>query len=218
MTQRTVEDRLREEYFALLPDARRTLEELEAEVRHCLLPLSHRLDKHEKLTVTSRVKDCESAVGALRRRQEGATFDPDTADSYTLSALNDLAGVRVLAFPRSRWEDANLVLRQHSTFASWASDPVRASPPDADSNLLAFKYHGFCARNTTVRAELQVAPMLIGLFWEVEHSAIYKPSPRFKGVLAEPGMEQRTTDVYNALRAFEEKFEELIKQNPLSMP
>ena len=82
---RTVEDRLREEYFDLLPDARRVREELEAEVRHALLPISSRLDKYERrLVVTSRIKDCESALEALRRRQEGATFDPDRVQSYTL--------------------------------------------------------------------------------------------------------------------------------------
>src|SRR5438046_10540963 len=92
MAERTVEDRLREEYFAVLPDARRVLEELETEVRHCLLPLSSRLDRYERFVVTSRIKDCESALDSLRRRQEGATFDADRAESYTLTTLNDIVG------------------------------------------------------------------------------------------------------------------------------
>jgi ppGpp synthetase/RelA/SpoT-type nucleotidyltranferase len=213
MTERTVEDRLREEYFTLLPDARRTLEELEAEVQHALLPLLNRLDKHEKLTVTSRVKDCESALGALRRRQEGAIFDPDRADKYSLRSLNDLAGVRVLAFPGSRWVEADRLLRQHPQFAPWTSDPVRLRPNDEEEEPLAFKYHGYCSRNKILRAELQIAPMLIGLFWEVEHSAIYKPSPQFKGVLA--GMGERTIKVYEALKDFESEFERLISRDPL---
>jgi len=90
MTERTVEDRLRAEYFTLLPAARRILEELEAEVRHCLLPLFNKLDKHEKLTVTSRIKDCESALGALQRRQEGNVFDPDGPTSTRSSVLTIL--------------------------------------------------------------------------------------------------------------------------------
>lgn len=212
MTERTVEDRLRAEYFTLLPDARRILEELEAEVRHCLLPLLNRLDKHEKLTVTSRIKDCESAVGALRRRQEGAIFDPDRADKYSLKGLNDFAGVRVLAFPRSRWVEADVLLREHPQFALWTSDPVRIRPNDK-AEPLAFKYHGYCSRNMALRAELQIAPMLVGLFWEVEHSAIYKPSQQFKGVLA--GMDERTTRVYEALKDFESEFERLIQRDPL---
>jgi ppGpp synthetase/RelA/SpoT-type nucleotidyltranferase len=215
MTERTVEDRLRAEYFTLLPDARRILEELEAEVRHCLLPALKELDRHEKLTVTSRIKDCESALGALRRRQEGATFDPDRTDSYTLSALNDLAGVRVLAFPRKRWTQVDGLLRQNPMFAQWTSDSIRLRPDDEKSEPLAFKYHGYCSRNTALRAELQIAPMLIGLFWEVEHSAIYKPSPRFKGVLA--GMSEHTIKVYEALKDFESEFERLIRRDPLKV-
>jgi hypothetical protein len=87
MSARTVEDRLREEYFRLLPDARRVVEEVEAEVQHSLLPLSRNLHSYEKIEVVSRVKGCESALGALRRRQEGGTLDPEQADAYTLTTL-----------------------------------------------------------------------------------------------------------------------------------
>jgi hypothetical protein len=213
MTERTVEDRLREEYFALLPEVRRLLEELEAEVQYSLLPLLRKLDGHEKLTVTSRIKGCESALGALQRRQEGNVFDPDRRDNYSLRNLNDLAGVRVLAFPRSRWLDANRVLRDHPQLGSWVSDPVRLTPNNLEGEPLAFKYHGYCSRNTAVRSELQIAPMLVGLFWEVEHSAIYKPSPQFKGFL--DGMGERTIRVYQALMDFEAEFERLARLDPL---
>ncbi|WP_180538352.1 hypothetical protein [Nevskia soli] len=74
-SERTIEDRLREEYFDLLPDVRRVLDELEADVRHCLVPISIRLDKYEKLVVTSRIKECESALDSVRRRQESPIFD-----------------------------------------------------------------------------------------------------------------------------------------------
>jgi hypothetical protein len=214
MSDRTVEDRLREEYFILLPDARRVLEELEAEVRHCLLPLSNRLDRYERLAVISRIKDCESALAALRRRQEGATFDPDRADSYTLTALNDLAGVRVLAFPRGRLIEADGDLCRR--FPSWTPDPIPAA--DENEEPLAFKYYGYCTRSTSLRAELQIVPMLIGLFWQVEHSAIYKPSPQLKGVAASLEMQQRTSDVLKALKAFEDEFERLVRRDPFSIP
>jgi ppGpp synthetase/RelA/SpoT-type nucleotidyltranferase len=211
MAERKVEDRLREEYFVLLPEARRVLEELEAEVRYHLLPLSGALEKYEQLVVTSRIKDCESALGALRGRQEGATFDPDRADSYTLTTLNDLAGVRVLAFPRSRWEQANDALR--SRFQSWSEDPIYADKEK--KQLLAYKYHGFCTASTGIRGELQVVPMLIGLYWEVEHAAIYKPSPQLKGLMRLEEMQQRDSDVLKALMAFDQEFERLVQRDPL---
>jgi NADH:ubiquinone oxidoreductase subunit D len=77
MTERTVEDRLRAEYFTLLPDARRILEELEAEVWHCLLPLLNKLDKHEKLTVTSRIAKVRWApCGGVKREQSSTQAGP----------------------------------------------------------------------------------------------------------------------------------------------
>jgi hypothetical protein len=211
MAVRTVEDHLREEYFTLLPDVRRVVEELETVTRHRLLALSGALDKYEGIVVKSRVKDCESALDALRRRQESAIFDPGRAGTYTLTALNDLAGVRVMAFPRMRLGEANRHLREQ--FPSWTSDPIPSVyNPDEP---LAFKYHGYCNASTRVRGELQIVPLLIGLFWQVEHSTIYKPSPKLKGVVREPTMQDRTRQVEQALRAFEDEFERLVQRDPL---
>jgi hypothetical protein len=211
MVERTVEDRLREEYFELLPDIRRVSEELHAEVKHCLLPISGSLDWHEQLVVTSRIKECESALGALRRRQEGAIFDSDRREIYTLCNLNDLAGVRVLVFPRGRLTETDHELRKR--FSSWVSDPVPGD--DEYDEPRALKYHGFCKASDKVRGEFQIVPMLTGLFWEVEHDAIYKPSPRLRGVDQSPKMKERSKEVLKALKSFEDEFERLIRRYPL---
>ena len=200
---------MREEYFDLLPDIRRVVDELEAEVKHCLVPISLRLDKHERLVVTSRVKECESALDSLRRRQEGATFDSGRPELYSLASLNDLAGVRVVAFPPSRWAEANRKLRKR--FPSWKADPV----PGYDEPL-ASKYFGYCRASDRIRAEFQIVPILTALFWEVEHSVIYKPSPRLKGVGRSLEMRERTRDVHKALKAFEDEFANLIRRDPLA--
>ena len=202
MTDRTIEDRLREEYFDLLPDIRRVANQLEAEVKYHTLSISRTLDRHERLHVTSRIKECGSALDALRRRQEGATFDSDQPELYTLSALRDLAGIRILAFPRRRLAEIDQVLREQ--FPSWKSDPVR----DENEHVLAHKYYGYCAEaSKKVQGEYQIVSMLTGLFWEVEHSAIYKPTPSLKGIARSLEMQQRTKDVLSALRRFEEEFE-----------
>jgi hypothetical protein len=46
---------------------------------------------------------------------------------------------------------------------------------------------------------------LIGLFWEVEHAAIYKQAPGLKGL--SPVMQKQTSAVNHALKAFEDEFE-----------
>ena len=94
---------------------------------------------------------------------------------------------------------------------SWEPDPVR----DESGELLAFKYYGYCEASDKVRAEFQVVPMLTALFWEVEHAAIYKPSPRLKGVSRSLEMKRRTNEVLKALQAFEEEFERQVRRDPL---
>lgn len=89
MVERTVEDRLREEYFDLLPEIQRVLDHLEAEVKYRLLPVRRKLDKFERVAVSSRTKDCQSAVESLRRRQQGAIFYPDSVQPYSLANLKD---------------------------------------------------------------------------------------------------------------------------------
>jgi ppGpp synthetase/RelA/SpoT-type nucleotidyltranferase len=155
MAERTIEDRLREEYFALLPEIRLVVEQLETEIRHRLLPILQALNPYERLLVTSRVKECESAVDAVRRRQEGATFDREQPERYTLTNLNDLAGVRVLVFPRSRISDIDGVLRER--FSSWTSDPVPGF--DDEDAPIALKYYGYCDASSRVRGEYQIVPM-----------------------------------------------------------
>jgi hypothetical protein len=84
----TVEDALRAEYFEkLLPDMRRTLVAVDAEVRHLLLPISVALSRYEHVSIVSRLKDCDSAIDSLRRRQEARLFDPESFESYSLASL-----------------------------------------------------------------------------------------------------------------------------------
>jgi hypothetical protein len=87
-------------------------------------------------------------------------------------------------------------------FGSWTADPVKT-----EGQVLALKYHGYCDASERIRGEYQIVSMLTGLFWEVEHSAIYKPAPRLKGIAQSFAMQQRTKEVLEALKAFEDEFE-----------
>jgi hypothetical protein len=85
VSPRTIDDSLREEYFALLPEVRRTTDILEAEVRCLLVPILETLDQCQWVHVESRVKACDSAIAALRRRQETREFEPARTHSLTQS-------------------------------------------------------------------------------------------------------------------------------------
>src|SRR6185436_18939241 len=189
---RTVEDKLREEYFDLLPEIRRTLLETETRVRGELLGITLSLQRYERLLVTSRVKECDSAVDALRRRQPLGLFDEDRTDEYSLTSLHDLAAVRVMAFPQQRLVDAHAAL--NSVLREWTADPV---PGAVDSDPpLALKYFGKWTAAGRIHAEVQLVSLLVGLFWEVEHSAIYQPNPNLRGVARSEAVIQRRNEVF----------------------
>ncbi len=123
----------------------------------------------------------------------------------TLSWIcKDLAGVRVLAFPRSRRTQLDETLRR--VFLGWDRDPFQGDPQE----MLGYKYSGFLQRvSQRVSGEYQIVSMLVGLFWEVEHSAIYKPIPELRGAIRSFSMQERTQEVLRSLAAFEEEFERI---------
>ena len=208
MPERTIEDRLREEYFDLLPEIRRVLWQLEAEIRFRTLPILHELIDPEQLIVRPRIKECESALKSLVRRRgqkfskgEGRKFDPNKPEEYSLLSLDDLAGVRILVFPNRRLNDVDNALR--GRFNDWTYKPIR----DDQGDVLAPKYYGYCAEaSSRVHGEYQIVPMLLGLFWEVEHSAMYK----FRAVANSKQMKDRRTDVERALARFEDGVESFL--------
>lgn len=209
MPAREIEDRLREEYFTGVPTLSRVAEHFKTQVQYLLLTITAGLSSFESVIVKSRVKDCNSAIDALRRRSVGGAFDRDSPESYSLFSLKDLVGVRVLAFPSVRVVEVDRLLREH--FADWTADDVLDKET---GERLAFKYYGLCrAASTTVICEYQVTSLLTGLFWEVEHAAIYKPAPNLKGLTDSPVMQKRTSEVYRALEAFEEEFEAQVRRS-----
>jgi hypothetical protein len=208
MQERTVEDRLREEYFDLLPEIQRVVWQLEAEIRFHTLQILHDLKDPEQLLVKSRVKDCDSALKSLVQRRglrlsggEGRRFDPEALEGYSLLSLEDLAGVRVLVFPNRRLNEVDSALRSH--FPDWTFKPIR----NEGRAVLAPKYYGTCpSASRRVFGEYQIVPMLIGLFWEVEHSAMYK----FRAVANSKEMRDRRADVERSLSQFEDGVERFL--------
>jgi ppGpp synthetase/RelA/SpoT-type nucleotidyltranferase len=196
-----IEDLLREECFDLLPEIRRAVWQLDTEIRYLTLPILQTLKSHEQLVIKSRVKECESAIRTLRANQDTPFFVPERVNEYSMLNLPDLAGVRVLVFPNYRLAEVDQVLRPH--FPGWTAKPVR----DNDGNPLAPKYYGYREQaSRRVCAEYQIVPMLLGLFWEVEHSAMYKSEL----VANSNNMQKRRTEVESALSRFEEGIASLL--------
>jgi len=207
MPDRTIEDQLREEYFDFLPEIRRVAWQLETETRYATLEIQQSLSSYEQLIIKSRIKDCESAVKSLQRRQEGRVFDPDRPGDYSILQLPDLAGVRALVFPNYRLSQVAGYIR--ALYPAWTLDPVR----DDKDAALALKYYGCSRISKKVRGEYQVVPMLLGLFWEVEHAAMYKPAAHMKDIVNSEEMRVVRGNVELALRKFEAGFDDFVRKS-----
>jgi hypothetical protein len=122
--------------------------------------------------------------------------------------LRDFVGVRVLTFPPQRIAEVDDLLR--AEFPIWLSDPIL----DEDGERLGFKYNG-TFQGSQILTEYQIVSSLIGLFWEIEHAAIYKQAPNVRGLA--PLMRTQTSAVYRSLLAFETEFERQIEKSESSI-
>ena len=210
MNHRKIEDQLRDEYFQLLHSIRRVKDQLEAEVNYDLIKIQKTLRPYQRIDTVSRIKECQSAVDALKSRQEGNLFDKKNPSKYSITQLKDLAGIRILVFPRSLMEQVDDMIKNR--YKTWKPDPVKGFN-DGDEPL-ALKYYGYCTDNNMILGEIQIVPMLTGLFWEVEHDAIYKPHPEAKSAARSLEMRELTQEVINSFNHFEQEFERILtKQN-----
>ncbi len=203
--EQEIRHRLRDEYFKLLPDLHKILEELEAKISYALIPIKKKLKRHESIVMQSRVKNCESAIASLKRKQQGG-FSPDKADEYSLLELEDLAGVRVLVFPRRHIQKIDSLISE--LLRDWTFDPIKRE--DSSVKILVNKYFGYIDPEKKIYCEYQIAPMLIGLFWQVEHAALYKPSLELKGIEEYYPVLKERENIYDAFSEFEKRFEELV--------
>jgi hypothetical protein len=198
MPARTVVDLLREEYFRLLPHIRLVVGQLEAEIKFHVRSISRSLEEYEQLVVVSRVKECESAVESLRNKQQFQAFNEDRPELYSLTDLDDLAGVRVLAFPLGRLGKIDDALRER--FGDWTSNGISEIDGGGHS------YFGYCQSGDEphrVRGEYQIVSMLIGRYWDVEHAALYK----YRGGARLDDVRAKHREVVHALQEFEATYE-----------
>jgi hypothetical protein len=112
-------------------------------------------------------------------------------------------GVRILAFP------AELRVRVNETllaeFPDWTPAPFRE--PE-----LGFKYYGLTPVSPTITAEYQILPSLVGMFWDLEHSAIYKPMPAFAGLREHLDLKEKRARSLQALMDFETEFAKALSE------
>lgn len=197
------ENYLCEEYFNLLPELAKVQQLMEARVRWYLKDITFALKKHQRIEIESRVKECNSAIDALKRRQQSRSFDDN--NSYSLTELKDLVGLRILVFPPGLTTKINKVIT--AKFRSWKPDHHKLG-----KTILCKKYDGIANKKLKIRCEIQIISMLTGAFWDIEHFALYKPDPAYKGIRENLKMRRLRDEVLVKLAEFEKTFEKIISE------
>ena len=203
MSVKQAVNELRQEYFELKASMSHEHRHLDSDARCFLKELEYSLKDHERIGVESRIKDCDSAVDSLRRKQPGRDFVD--GESYSLKQLKDLVGLRILAFPANVMEAANKIVI--NKFSDWQADHKQHGA------MQVYKYYRVLGVEK-IPCEIQVVSMLTGKFWDVEHSALYKPSPAFKGAIeANFQIRDLYKEVMDKLAEFEAAFEAVIRNS-----
>jgi hypothetical protein len=85
--EQKVISQLRAEYFDLFPVLEKLHGKFSLDINCALKECIINLKNHQKIEIHTRIKDCDSAVNALRMDQEMNCFKSDV--EYTLKDLND---------------------------------------------------------------------------------------------------------------------------------
>lgn len=194
--------KLRQEYYDLLLKMEALNKKLKLEILCALKELIVGLKPYQRIDVVSRIKECESAIRALQRRRdnEGNVFDEN--NNCSLTGLHDLVGARIFYFPLELKDEIKKLLNKKFKF--WEYDPIKIGNEEIP------KFYGKIGGHE-LDAEYQIVPMLVGAFWDIEHSLYYKPHPQYKNIKDSLFLKDSYNNAIKALYEFEKKFEDEIR-------
>lgn len=110
-----------------------------------------------------------------------------------------------MVFPAGLITKVNKIIT--TKFRSWKSDHHKLG-----KTILCKKYDGLPSKKLKIRCEIQIISMLTGAFWDIEHFALYKPDPAYKGMKENLTMRRLRDEVLVKLAEFEKSFERLISE------
>lgn len=194
-----IESQLQLNYLKIANELFQAKEYIEIEIKHTLKTLLLEPVHANKILISSRVKDCNSAITSLKMKEEGGVFRDDK--KYLITQLNDLVGLRISFFPLT------LLERVKPQLLSYLKNNFEQTVEPDDSsigNYNIYKFRGIHNKFSKFACEIQLIPMLISKFWDVEHDAFYKPANPHDA----PPMKKAYDKVIESLYDFEKTYEE----------
>ncbi len=194
-----VESRLQLEYLKVASALYKAKEYIEIEIKHTIKTQLLEAVHANKILISSRVKDCNSAITALKKKEEGRVFRDGR--QYSITQLNDLIGLRISVFPLTLLElvQSPLLSYLENNF----EQPFQTDHTTIE-NYDIYKYRGIHNQFSEFNCEIQLIPMLISKFWDTEHDVFYKPASPHDA----PPMKEAYDAVIKSLYSFEKTYEE----------
>lgn len=206
-SEKSIINTLRDEYYNILPSLEAANTQINLEISCLLKVIICDLKPHQRIRVITRIKECESAINALRRRKESRTFESN--GDYSLKTLPDLVGARILYFSNDIRTEIDTKLKNH--FKGWAENPIKIKVSENNS-IDIMKYYGKFDKYE-FNSEYQIVPMLISSFWDIEHALLYKPHPNHKSIKNSVFMKVKYNKVIKSLYEFEAEFNTELEEN-----
>lgn len=163
---------LRSEYDNQINKMNGLLDYYKTEIEYLIRELKLNCKKFEKIEFSSRIKTFESCITKLKKKNEANVL----TEEAKLSEVKDLIGIRMLVFPNDYIEVIKrLIMRKHNKFTIEEIDEDKKKECDFIKFFVYFNIEKF----NHILVEIQILPYLLGKYWDIEHSLIYKPQDMY---------------------------------------
>lgn len=205
MTDAEIKKKLLLEYYEQRPIYEKIVDVAKAQIEYKLIKLRLKRKRWERLALTARVKEFESAFKKLKESKEANELKP----TDSLGELNDMAALKIKVFPNYHLKAV------HEIIMKLFSDVEEKH----ESKIEGLKYLVQLKPSLGInnRFEIQIVPFILDEFMDVEHDIIYKPTDLTKTIKAiiKKRMEPDRSRVISSVIDFSKTFETILKENKM---
>jgi ppGpp synthetase/RelA/SpoT-type nucleotidyltranferase len=214
MTEHEIRANLLLEYYVQRPIYENIINVAKAQIENNLIKLRLKKKRWERIELSARIKEFESAFDKLKASKEANELEP----TDSLLTLYDMAALKIRVFPNSYLGPVKRIVMRLFDDVIEDHEPNKSSRIDnktyfADVERLKFFVKLNPRFNINNRFEIQVVPFLLDAFMDVEHDTIYKPIGLPKEIKIR--MKHYRSGVISNVINFSKEFENILREKDI---
>ncbi len=211
MTEAEIRSKLLVEYYEQRPIYEKIIDVAKAQIENKFISLRLKKERWERIELTARVKEFESAFNKLKASKEANELEPN--DSF--NELNDMAALKIRVFPNNYLKKVHKIIMKLFDDVEEDHEPKKTNGIDektyyADVERLKYFVKLKPRYQISNRFEIQIVPFLLDAFMDVEHDIIYKPIGLPKEIKAR--MKHHRIGVISNVINFSKEFAVILKE------